>query len=120
MSAIMRLLFPLVTLVAFAQASSNSLHQRQAHIDACSYLGCLVSFPSPVLLGKTLYFGDIGETILLSLHPSCAAGMLKALFGSFGRPMHVPFICFLRCRVQHCARVGGLGSWHLDGHRLFE
>lgn len=59
---IMRVLFPLVALVAGAYALSSSQYQKRSALDYCSNVGCSVSIPNPAN-GKTTDFGDIGKSI---------------------------------------------------------
>lgn len=60
----MRVLFPLVALVASAHALSSSLYQKRGGVDSCSNVECGVSFASP-LNGKAIDFGNLGEAILV-------------------------------------------------------
>ena len=63
----MRVIFPLVALVAGAQALSSSLYQKRGGTDLCSNVGCSVAMANP-LTGKSITFGNIGEIILADLY----------------------------------------------------
>ena len=57
------MLFPLVALLAGAQALSSSPPQKRAGLDVCAYLDASCAFPHP-LTGKSINFGNIGEIVL--------------------------------------------------------
>jgi len=72
----MRVFFPLVALLAGAQALSSSPPQKRAGLDVCAYLDTSCAFPNP-LTGKPIDFGNIGENFLMdppfdqSAEPGC-------------------------------------------------
>lgn len=75
----MRVLFPLVALLAGAQALSSSLYQKRSGLDVCAFIDASCDFPNPVN-GKPISFGHIGEIILLDPPPPLSDQSAEPVF----------------------------------------
>lgn len=111
----MRVLFPLVALLAGAQALSSSLYQKRGGLDVCSNVECSVSLPNP-LTGKTINFGKIGEITLVD--PSLVLSDQNAQPVFFGRRVSLSFRNSFPLQLQCYSCRGFFGRWQIEGHGL--
>lgn len=112
----MRVLFPLVTLLAGAQALSNSLNQKRGGgLDVCAYVDVGVEFNNP-LTGKPMSFGHIGGSILVG---PCLRSLNQAPSVLFHiRCVRVSFgDSYPRQEPPHSSR-GLFGRRYSKGHEL--
>jgi len=95
-STVMRVLFPLVALLAGAHALSSSPYQKRAGSDTCANIEATVEFPNP-LNGKPITFGSISICACLSGIPNLCNTNPVLLAASLvvGTPKVVNFVTIL-------------------------